>query len=91
MTLLLHRVQIEEATREQKLAFFINLYNALVIHANVVRGPPTNLWQRYKVRKASLLATRRKFQKSQQVTAYLFIIYMYNSTGTCKGIEDDRL
>lgn len=42
------RVDIEHATREEKLAFFINVYNALVIHANIVLGPPTNLWQRYK-------------------------------------------
>ena len=41
---------MENASREEKLAFFINVYNALVIHAFVVRGPPTNLWQRYKVR-----------------------------------------
>ena len=43
------RVQIEQAAREERLAFFINIYNALVIHANIQRGPPTNLWQRYKV------------------------------------------
>lgn len=48
MTLQLQRVQIERASREEKLAFFINVYNALVIHANVVRGPAQNLWQRYK-------------------------------------------
>ncbi|XP_045158695.2 uncharacterized protein LOC123524512 isoform X2 [Mercenaria mercenaria] len=42
------RVQIVEATREEKLAFFINVYNAQVIHANVTMGPPVNLWQRYK-------------------------------------------
>lgn len=42
------RVRISEASREEKLAFFINIYNALVIHANVVQGPPVNLWQRYK-------------------------------------------
>ncbi|KAK3738429.1 hypothetical protein QZH41_005631 [Actinostola sp. cb2023] len=45
----LQRVQLEGATREEKLSFFINIYNALVIHATVVKGPPTNLWQRYKV------------------------------------------
>ena len=45
----LKRVDIENASREDKLAFFINVYNALVIHAFVTRGPPTNLWQRYKV------------------------------------------
>ncbi len=45
----LTRVEIDTASREDKLAFFINIYNALVIHANVVVGPPSNLWQRYKV------------------------------------------
>lgn len=45
----LQRVKLEGMTREETLAFFINIYNALVIHANVVRGPPVNLWQRYKV------------------------------------------
>ncbi|XP_067051078.1 uncharacterized protein [Acropora muricata] len=44
----LQRVKLEGMTREETLAFFINIYNALVIHANVVRGPPVNLWQRYK-------------------------------------------
>ncbi|XP_041359052.1 uncharacterized protein LOC121375589 [Gigantopelta aegis] len=44
----LQRVQIASSSREEKLAFFINIYNALVIHANIVRGPPDNLWQRYK-------------------------------------------
>lgn len=42
------RVEIEKATREEKVSFFINIYNALVIHANVEKGPPTNLWARYK-------------------------------------------
>ena len=44
----LQRVQVTTASREEKLAFFINIYNALVIHANVVLGPPKGLWQRYK-------------------------------------------
>ena len=44
----LHRVNVEDATREQKIAFFINIYNALVIHAFVTNGPPVSLWQRYK-------------------------------------------
>ncbi|XP_059172576.1 uncharacterized protein LOC131953421 isoform X2 [Physella acuta] len=48
MTRELIRVDIENSTREEKLAFFINIYNALVIHANIERGPPTNLWGRYK-------------------------------------------
>ena len=47
----LARVQIAEASCEEKLAFFINIYNAQVIHANVTMGPPVSLWQRYKVRK----------------------------------------
>ena len=54
----LTRVQIEDATRAEKLAFFINIYNALVIHGNVAwGGGPTNMWQRYKVRLA------RRFRK----------------------------
>lgn len=44
----LTRVQIEDASVEEKLAFFINIYNALVIHGNVKVGIPRNLWQRYK-------------------------------------------
>ncbi|XP_070554538.1 uncharacterized protein [Ptychodera flava] len=42
------RLDMDRLSREEKLAFFINIYNALVIHANVQVGPPTNLWQRYK-------------------------------------------
>ena len=45
----LQRVKIEDAPREEKLAFFINVYNALVIHAFVAVGPPVNMWQWYKV------------------------------------------
>ena len=30
------------------MAFFINIYNALVIHGNIERGTPTNTYQRYK-------------------------------------------
>ncbi|GFS22489.1 glutaredoxin [Elysia marginata] len=44
----LTRVDIKSASREEKLAFFINIYNALVIHANIERGPPTNIFGRYK-------------------------------------------
>ncbi len=40
---------VELNVAEEKLAFFINVYNALIIHATVKIGPPTNLWQRYKV------------------------------------------
>mmetsp|Transcript_35680 Transcript_35680/g.83205 ORF Transcript_35680/g.83205 Transcript_35680/m.83205 type:complete len:522 (-) Transcript_35680:117-1682(-) len=33
---------------EEKLAFLINIYNALVIHKTVVEGKPTSTWQRFK-------------------------------------------
>ena len=49
MVSLLQRVDLAELSREEKLAFFVNIYNAQVVHANVVAGPPQNLWQRYKV------------------------------------------
>jgi hypothetical protein len=38
----LKRVDLFSLTRNQKIAFFLNIYNALVIHAFVVQGPPTN-------------------------------------------------
>ena len=46
----LQRVDIFGLNREQKLAFFINVYNALVVHGNIATGHPTNVWQRWKVR-----------------------------------------
>ncbi|GCB69904.1 uncharacterized protein [Scyliorhinus torazame] len=45
---LLQRLDIGSLTRKQKLAFFINVYNALVIHGNIKQGAPKNTWQRYK-------------------------------------------
>uniref|UniRef100_UPI00398E87AD uncharacterized protein isoform X3 n=1 Tax=Pristiophorus japonicus TaxID=55135 RepID=UPI00398E87AD len=44
----LQRLDLENLTRKEKLAFFINVYNALVIHGNIKQGPPKNIWQRYK-------------------------------------------
>uniref|UniRef100_A0A3P8XSJ8 DEP domain-containing protein n=1 Tax=Esox lucius TaxID=8010 RepID=A0A3P8XSJ8_ESOLU len=44
----LQRVELLSLTREEKLAFFINTYNALVIHGNLRLGAPTNMWQRYR-------------------------------------------
>ena len=35
--------------RDEKIAFFINIYNALVVHAFVVQGPPSTLWKRFRV------------------------------------------
>ncbi len=46
MTLELQRVNLDRLSREEKLAFFINIYNALVIHGTVEKGVPSNLWQR---------------------------------------------
>ncbi|KAL8573984.1 hypothetical protein ACOMHN_029431 [Nucella lapillus] len=44
----LQRVSMVGLSREQTLAFFINIYNAMVMHGHIDRGPPTTLWQRYK-------------------------------------------
>uniref|UniRef100_A0A3Q2P731 Zgc:152951 n=1 Tax=Fundulus heteroclitus TaxID=8078 RepID=A0A3Q2P731_FUNHE len=44
----LQRVELLSLSREEKLAFFINVYNALVIHGYLRLGAPTNMWQRYK-------------------------------------------
>uniref|UniRef100_A0A914VZH9 DEP domain-containing protein n=1 Tax=Plectus sambesii TaxID=2011161 RepID=A0A914VZH9_9BILA len=44
----LQRVDFTLSTREEKIALFINVYNALVVHASVKVGPPTNMWQRWK-------------------------------------------
>ncbi|KAH9523517.1 hypothetical protein Btru_040201 [Bulinus truncatus] len=48
MTKELVHVNIEKASREEKLSFFINIYNALVIHGVIEKGPPSNTWSRYK-------------------------------------------
>ncbi len=60
----LKRVNVTNASREEKTAFFINVYNALVIHAFVERGPPSNLWQRYKVGLRSLVLFSDSFIES---------------------------
>ncbi|CAM9100045.1 unnamed protein product [Lampetra planeri] len=44
----LQRVELLSLSREEKLAFFINTYNALVIHGYLRLGAPTNIWQRYR-------------------------------------------
>ena len=49
LTLELQRVNLDDTTEKEKLAFFINLYNSLVIHGSIKNGPPDGLWQRYKV------------------------------------------
>ena len=45
----LKRADVKSLTREEKIAFFINVYNALLIHAFVVLGPPTNTFKRLRV------------------------------------------
>lgn len=50
----LQRVELLSLSREEKLAFFINIYNALVIHGNMRLGAPTNMWQRYRVRQQEI-------------------------------------
>jgi hypothetical protein len=66
----LQRVELLSLTREEKLAFFINTYNALVIHGNVRMGAPTNMWQRYKVRAPSRIVER------QQVVVCLAVVLL---------------
>ena len=44
----LQRLSLTGLIRQQKLAFFINIYNVLVIHATIERGPPSSVWKRVK-------------------------------------------
>ena len=46
----LKRVDLLSLSVEEKIAFFLNVYNALVVHGFVVLGPPTNHLKRYRVR-----------------------------------------
>ena len=45
----LQRVDLDVmiSKREEMLSFFINVYNALVIHGTIEKGVPTNIWARY--------------------------------------------
>ncbi len=42
----LQRVDVVSLNREERMAFFINIYNAVVVHALAVFGPASNLKQR---------------------------------------------
>ena len=42
----LQKVDVTALSREERMAFFINIYNAVVVHALVVFGPASNLRQR---------------------------------------------
>ncbi|PON50248.1 Dishevelled [Parasponia andersonii] len=42
----LHRINLMELSQEQRLAFFLNLYNAMVIHAVIRSGHPEGVMDR---------------------------------------------
>ena len=44
----LQRVSLEGLSRDELVAMFVNVYNALIIHGIVIRGAPTNHFIRYK-------------------------------------------
>ena len=46
----LQTVDLSQVSETARKAFFINVYNALVIHATVVKGHPKNDFQRWRVR-----------------------------------------
>lgn len=46
----LQRIALEKLDQDELKAFAINIYNALVIHATIVNGPPTNWFTRAKVK-----------------------------------------
>ena len=86
----LQRVQVTTASREEKLAFFINIYNALVIHGNVVLGPPKGLWQRYKVGRVHIvIAIKRKTENTTLSEQFLNPVKKYRNRSridTLKGV-----
>lgn len=45
----LHRVELQGTSREEKLAFFINLYNMMAIHAILVLNHPAGPLERRKL------------------------------------------
>ena len=71
----LQRVKLEGMTREETLAFFINIYNALVIHATVVRGPPVNLWQRYKVTVEKARVKGKRIARQKEILVNFHVKY----------------
>lgn len=61
LTVQLQHIQLQELNHEEKLAFFINIYNALVIHGNLHLGSPKTIWQRYRVRSQAEKAVHCRF------------------------------
>ncbi|MPC71280.1 hypothetical protein E2C01_065552 [Portunus trituberculatus] len=45
----LQHVAVEKLSQDESKAFFINIYNALVIHATAVNGSPSNWFSRLRV------------------------------------------
>ena len=43
----LQKADLTALNREERMAFFINIYNAIVVHALAVFGPASNLKQRW--------------------------------------------
>jgi hypothetical protein len=43
----LQRVQLLGLSHEERIAFFVNVYNALCLHCYVARGPPTSVFRRW--------------------------------------------
>lgn len=46
----LQYVDITAATRNEKLALFLNVYNVMIIHIFAKFDPPRNIWIRRKVK-----------------------------------------
>lgn len=43
----LQQVQLCALSHDERIAFFVNVYNALCLHAHVVHGPPNSMLRRY--------------------------------------------
>lgn len=43
----LQRVQLVALNHDERMCFFVNLYNILCLHAHVTQGPPNNVLRRY--------------------------------------------
>lgn len=48
----LQKVSIDQLGREERMAFFINIYNAIIVHGTAIYGPPASLPERLKWFKA---------------------------------------
>ncbi|KAK5964608.1 DUF547 domain-containing protein [Trichostrongylus colubriformis] len=44
----LQNLQLQEASPDERLALFINIYNMMTIHATYLHGPPRSVWDRRK-------------------------------------------